>query len=654
MGELIQNQADATDGAGIRDLTGREIGRYHIQKRLGRSGITTVYQAYDMVDGFPVALKILLHSTDEKVYNRFRYEAQTAAKLQHPHIVRTLRVGVATGSDSAYIAMELVEGEDLSALLASRRRLAAEESCLLLAPIAQALAYAHKRGIIHRDVKPSNILLRTVGAGAPHRVVLDSLDYPLVPLLSDFGIARALDVPELTHAGRTVGTPAFMAPEQCLGRRHIDHRADLYALGAVFYRCVTGRQPFLGSTVQILHAHVYEPLTIDDEILRQLSQIHLKLLQRSLAKAPDDRYQSADEMAADLALGAHPADLSMTSAQREEHTTLTLDLIPVGKPAPTSGQSSVLVPSSVDLTPPAVSPATPPAPVEPDVYYDPVLDRRLRKISGIVLFILLLLISLFFTLSLLHVSFNTLWQQLSRSWLPLQTPVMALSPSDHNTMLGVTNGSGKIRRAAGVVRQLAPVTATMTPTTTVLPMVATTNRITTTVTGALPGATFTSTHTMGAEPCTSLPAARFTPYIAQLDTIAQADFQCATAATVGGDGELLKFEYGFMLYLYAVDKMFVVSTLDQQWEDIDLVWLDGDTIPPVSPIAVPEEGKFTPQQMFGKIWYNADLRARLGAALMPAAARFPVLAQKFPGGWLVLDLERPAERFLFLRDQRRW
>lgn len=651
MGELIQNQADATDGVAFGDLTGREIGRYHIQKRLGRGGITTVYQAYDMVDGFPVALKVLLHSTDEKVYNRFRYEAQTASKLHHPHIVRTLRVGVATGSDSAYIAMELVEGEDLSALLASRRRLAVEESCLLLAPIAQALAYAHKQGIIHRDVKPSNILLRTVGAGAPNSVVLDSLDYPLVPLLSDFGIARALDVPELTNAGRTVGTPAFMAPEQCLGRRNIDHRADLYALGAVLYRCITGRQPFIGSTVQVLHAHVYEPLTIDDEILRQLSQTHLKLLQRSLAKDPDDRYQSADEMAVDLVLGAHPADLQMTTAQREEHATLTLDLIAVGKPAPTSGQSSVLVPSLTELPSPTSTSAMHSGPVEPDAYYDRVLDQRLRKVSGIVLFILLLLISLFFTLSLLQVSLSTLWQQLTNSWFPLQAPVLAFDQGSNGVVLGVGSGSGRIRQAAGVVLPVATVTATASPAPST-PITLVTVTPTAVALPALVARPFI--HAIAAESCTSLPSDRFIHYIAQLDPLVQADFHCATDATVSGDGELLKFEHGFMLYLKAVDKMFVVSMLDQQWEDIDVGWLDGDTIPPLSPIAVPEEGKFTPQQMFGKIWYNADLRTRLGSALMPMATRFPILAQKFPGGWLVLDMERPPEGFLFLRKQRRW
>lgn len=641
MGEVSQNQTDTTDASGFRDLTGREIGRYHIQKRLGRGGLTTVYQAYDMVDGFPVALKVLLHSADEKVYNRFRYEAQTAAKLQHPHVVRTLRVGMATGSDSAYIAMELVEGEDLSALLASRRRLSAEESSLLLAPIAQALAYAHKRGVIHRDVKPSNILLRTVGAGALHSVVLDSLDYPLVPLLSDFGIARALDVPELTHSGRTIGTPAFMAPEQCLGRRNIDHRADLYALGAVFYRCVTGRQPFVGSTVQILHAHVYEPVTIDDEILRQLSQTHLQILQRTLAKDPADRYQSADELAADLALGGKATELALGVEHLEQNTTMTLDLVVVSKTAASSGRNSVLIPSTTALTvlPPTTVTATAttaatkpsasaPTPIEPDVYYDRALDQRLRRVSSIVLSILLVLITLFLILTLLNLSLSDLLPGFRPSWRPLPGAVLAASRDLERNSPMVASGSGKWRPAEGVVEQLPPATQ--------LPLRLTPPSVEQTPTG-----------------CTFLPDHQFSPYIAQLDEKLQAEFRCATSQVIGGDGQLLKFEYGFMLYLDEANKMFVFTISDQQWEDIDLTWL-GRATAPRAEIGPPEEGRFTPQRIFGKIWQNAEIQALLGLAIMPDAAHFPIRAQKFPGGWLVLDLERPTERFLFLRSQRRW
>ncbi|MEZ4734692.1 MAG: protein kinase [Caldilineaceae bacterium] len=698
MGEIIQNPSDTGDGSGFIDLTGRDIGRYHIQKRLGRGGLTTVYQAYDMVDDFPVALKILLNGADEKVYNRFRYEAQTAAKLQHPHIVRTLRVGVATNSDTAYIAMELVEGEDLAALLANRRRLSAEEGCLLLAPIAEALAYAHQRGVIHRDVKPSNILLRTVRAGTPNSIILDTLDYPLVPLLSDFGIARALDVPELTHSGRTVGTPAFMAPEQCLGRRNIDHRADLYALGAVFYRCITGRQPFVGSTVQILHAHVYDQVTIEEETLRQLSQIHIQLLQHTLAKDPEDRYQTAAEVAADLALGINPAARQMTVAQHEQNETITLNLLPVSKTNTLSGPLTVLVPVATEQTTPSLSAAQQPQAAEPsfptpDVYYDPVLDRRLRKWSGIVLFILLLLISLFLGLSFMGVSVTDLWQRVHGFWQPFQSPVLALDDEPSHSALGsttannypirstvrshapvVANGNGEGRAAPGVVAQSAEERLTPSPiaTTALLSALLSVSPVANPIT-ILPQptapvasvATATATATSPPETpsptaetinglCTTLPDPTLQPVIAQLDEAVRPDFRCATGLAVTGNGELLRFAYGSMIYLHATGTMFIVSTTDKQWEDLELSWLDGDTIPPPGEIEVPEEGLFIPKRMFGKLWQNERIRTMLGDALMPEAIRFPVAAQKFPGGWLVLNRERPDEHFLFLRNQRRW
>jgi len=699
VGEIIQNHSDTGDGSGFIDLTGRDIGRYHIQKRLGRGGLTTVYQAYDMVDDFPVALKILLNGADEKVYNRFRYEAQTAAKLQHPHIVRTLRVGVATSSDTAYIAMELVEGEDLAALLANRRRLSAEESCLLLAPIAEALAYAHKRGVIHRDVKPSNILLRTVRAGTPNSIILDSLDYPLVPLLSDFGIARALDVPELTHSGRTVGTPAFMAPEQCLGRRNIDHRADLYALGAVFYRCITGRQPFVGSTVQILHAHVYDQVTIEEETLRQLSQIHIQLLQRMLAKEPDDRYQSAAEVAADLALGVNPATRQMSAAQREQHETMTLNLLTVRKTNLSSGPLTVLVPASTELTTPALPAAQQPQSVEassptPDVYYDPVLDRRLRNWSGAVLFVLLLVISLLLVLSFMGISVTELWQRVNSFWQPLQSPVMALDDEPPHADLEyaaannypmssalrshapvVANGNGVGRAAPGDVYPSAtdrvipspvatavrisatlstppavnPITIVPEPTAS---MAAATTKVA--ATAIPPAVTPSPTDETIDGLCTTLPDTAFHSASKQLDEAVQPSFRCATGLAVTGNGELLHFEYGYMIYLHATGTMFIISTVDKQWEDLELAWLDGDTIPPPGDIEVPEEGLFTPKRMFGKLWQNERIHKMLGAAVMPESIRFLVLAQKFPGGWLVLNQDQPDELFLFLRSQRRW
>ena len=346
-------------GAGLTNLAGKQIGRYLIGQQLGSGGAATVYRAYDQVQGITVALKLLLPGADEKAYDRFRREATLAGALRHPHIVRILQIGIAPKGEVAYIAMELVEGESLSDLLSMRGRLRPEETANVLEPIARALAYAHRQGVVHRDVKPGNILLRTVSPGAPNSVQLEALEYPVVPLLSDFGIARALDAPELTSAGRTVGTPAYMAPEQCAGSREVDGRADIYSLGAVLYRCITGRMPFSGSTTQILHAHVYDPLVIEDSVLRLLPPVMVEILQRSMAKRPDDRYPSADALADALTLAAGRLPPASSTGAEGSTATLTLSSLPATPPpAPITPSATVLVPGLSDaITPPAGQPS---------------------------------------------------------------------------------------------------------------------------------------------------------------------------------------------------------------------------------------------------------------------------------------------------------
>ena len=139
----------------------------------------------------------------------------------------------------------------------------------------------------------------------------------VVPLLSDFGIARALDSPELTGAGRTIGTPTYMSPEQCADSHDLDPRSDLYSLGALFYRCLVGRPPFSGSTTQILHAHAYEPLLIPEAILATLPVAAVEILQRSLAKDPAARYATGDEMADALEKLAAPASFNPAPPSNE-------------------------------------------------------------------------------------------------------------------------------------------------------------------------------------------------------------------------------------------------------------------------------------------------------------------------------------------------
>ena len=356
-------------------LTGRQIGRYLIGGRLGRGGTASVYRAYDQIQERTVALKILSQGADDAVRSRFQMEARTVASLRRPHIVQTLQVGNATGDGAAYIAMELVDGDSLDQLLKRRGRLSVAECCNLLAPIARALDYAHQQDIIHRDVKPSNILLRPFDPGAfgsppsgshsasavheAERILIGAPssgefptghaagDLPVAPLLSDFGIARALDMPELTNVGRTIGTPAYMAPEQCASSREVTGRADIYALGAVLYRCLVGRPPFTGSTTQILHAHVYASLSLPDDLLAALPPELVAVMRRCLAKDPEERYAVARELADDLsAIAGRIA--SLESALAEQTSTLTLVSLPaVGLPPSSSHTTeTVIVPGA--------------------------------------------------------------------------------------------------------------------------------------------------------------------------------------------------------------------------------------------------------------------------------------------------------------------
>jgi len=669
VGELeIRTSADeGGHEPGFLNLTGREIGRYRIQQRLGRGGVTTVYQAYDTVDGFAVALKVLLHGNDEKLYNRFRHEAQTAARLLHPNIVRTLRVGVTPGADTAYIAMELVEGEDLAAMLAVRRRLSPEDSCRLLEPIARALAYAHQQGVIHRDVKPSNILLRSVGVDEPNNIILDTLDYPITPLLSDFGIARALDAPELTNAGRTVGTPAFMAPEQARGQRNIDHRADIYALGAVFYRCITGRQPFTGSTVQILHAHVYESVTISEEIGRQLSQRHIQILQRCLAKDPAERYQSAEEMAQDLGRGIDPARDVLTARERDDELTQTLELAPTTEQPTPTGPISVLVPSvpaplavrEAPLT--SSTPASLPTVALPDPHFDQVLDRRLQRLASTLLSLLLTVITLvviwLFWGTLIVGALQHLWQ-----------PAALLEPTQVLASAIPTPGaapSSLLAQGATVASALA-----VTPTTTLLRARQLNRGVP--FGGALlvptaPAPTLAAPHQLPAafqpgeevatssvltnppfidSACTITIDVRLQPFVATLEKINLSGFRCATEPAQTLRAEYLRYEQGYMLHLPAWEVVligydqpaagFAAATIP--WEMVDLTLSSQRHQPqPLATLVAPEDLLFHPRGVFAEAWGRAHGATPLGLARTPGALVVEVVLQKFVGGLLVLD-----------------
>ena len=268
----------------LSDLRRHLAGEYEITRELGRGGMGIVYQAVEVELHRPVALKVLPPEMAHvaSIAERFKREARLAASLDHPNIIPIYRVGQAGGT--LYIAMKFIEGRAVDAVVEREGPLPLHAAILVLRSAASALAYAHSRGVIHRDIKGGNILLDAGGRA----------------IVTDFGIARAAEDAGLTASGAVVGTPHFMSPEQCSGKP-LGPQCDQYSLGVVGFQVLSGRLPFDAESLPgIMHHHFFTPVpdlaVVRGDVPRALRDV----IARAMAKKPEERYATTDDMVAAL------------------------------------------------------------------------------------------------------------------------------------------------------------------------------------------------------------------------------------------------------------------------------------------------------------------------------------------------------------------
>jgi serine/threonine protein kinase len=327
-------------------LIGQKVGKYQVVEALGRGGMAEVYKAYqESLDRY-VAIKVM-HSflaDEEGFLARFQREARAMASLNHRHIVGVYDFDVQEGM--YYIVMEFVSGgtlkDRLSDLVKSGDQMPLDESVRIAMEVGDALAYAHGRGMVHRDIKPGNIMLDEQG----HAV------------LTDFGIAKILSGPTVTATGAMIGTPAYMSPEQGLGQPG-DERSDLYALGVLFYQMVTGRLPYDADTpLAVILKHVNDPIPQPAELNSDTPPEIQAVVIKAMAKNPAERYQTAAALITDLQSAAAASDLDLGAAV----ALSSLIDRPTPPPSPSVDETRLAEPAATVFSAPAETVLSTPAP----------------------------------------------------------------------------------------------------------------------------------------------------------------------------------------------------------------------------------------------------------------------------------------------------
>jgi serine/threonine protein kinase len=279
---------------GIDPWIGQTVGHYRLKQRLGEGGMGVVYLADDLTLSRSVAVKFLYSqmAAEREYLGRFIREARAAATLNHPHLVVIFDAGVVE-EEGYFYSMEYVDGGSLGILVQKSGALAERDAARYIREAASGLAYAHKKGIIHRDVKPDNLMLDANGSVK----------------VGDLGLAKWTGdgaLVDTTPSGQIIGTPYYMSPEQVRGVRHVDTRSDIYALGATFYYLLTGTPPYMGPTaIVIMSMHLKNPVPDPRAVVAELDRELCAIVQKMMAKKPEDRYQSMEAVDAALVTWLH-------------------------------------------------------------------------------------------------------------------------------------------------------------------------------------------------------------------------------------------------------------------------------------------------------------------------------------------------------------